>query len=315
MADPFIWSGRFDGDEAIHRRFFQLMNNEYTSSFKFGLLGFKSDEGIRRNKGRLGAYNAPDIIRSQMASLPIHNEFNISDFGNIECNDGELETAQTELGTKIDELLTKNITPIILGGGHETAFGSFQGIFNHIQRHHPNETIGIINFDAHFDLRKADHNTSGTPFLNAAELAQAHQQPFHYMCLGIAEHGNTKALFETADRLNVTYLLDHALTSDQLSNAMNAIQQFMSNIDHIYITIDLDVFPSYLAPGVSAPAVRGLNLEVFEALFTTILNSDKVRLLDIVECNPQFDIDNRTSKLAAFIVYQFIHHIVSKEPS
>lgn len=303
---PFRWEGRFDGDTAEHRRFFQIINQQEKADFT--LLGFASDEGIRRNQGRLGAKNGPNHIRKQLASLPVHRSFTLNDAGNVSCEDGNLEAAQKVLAGKIQQVLSDKSLPIVLGGGHEIAFGSFQGAFNHLLTQNKPFQLGIINFDAHFDLRKADVVTSGTPFLNAANLSKSHNIDFNYLCLGIAEHGNTRILFDTADELEVTYILDKALAPHKINEALSHVQAFIDRMDYLYITVDLDVFPAYLAPGVSAPAAKGLSLEAFETLFNTITASKKVILLDIAECNPQFDIDNRTAKLAAFIVYQYINN-------
>ena len=303
---PFKWEGRFDGDTAEHRRLFQIINQQDQADFT--LLGFASDEGIRRNKGRLGAKNGPDHIRKQLANLPVHHPFSLNDAGNVTCDNEDLETAQKNLADKIHNSLNQKSLPIVLGGGHEIAFGSFQGVFNHLLEHQENFQLGIINFDAHFDLRKADIVTSGTPFLNAANLSKAHNIDFNYLCLGIAEHGNTRVLFDTADALDVTYILDKELSSSKVHEALCHVQAFIDRMDYLYITVDLDVFPAYIAPGVSAPAAKGLSLEAFETLFETILASKKTILLDIAECNPQFDIDNRTAKLAAFIVYQYVNN-------
>ncbi len=302
----FNWEGRFDGDAPEHRRLFQIINQQDVADFT--LLGFASDEGVRRNQGRLGAKNGPDHIRKQLASMPVHRSFSLNDAGDIACDDADLETAQKNLAHNITQILAAKSLPIVLGGGHEIAFGSFQGAFNHLLTTKENFQLGIINFDAHFDLREADMVTSGTPFLNAANLSQAHNIDFNYLCLGIAEHGNTRVLFETAEKLGVTYLLDRELTSAKMPFALEKLQAFIDRVDYLYITVDLDVFPAYLAPGVSAPAAKGLAFETFEMLFETIIQSKKVILLDLAECNPQFDIDNRTAKLAALIVYQYINN-------
>ncbi|RSF30104.1 arginase family protein, partial [Acinetobacter baumannii] len=49
----------------------------------------------------------------------------------------------------------------------------------------------------------------------------------------------------------------------------------------------------------------GIDLATFEAIFKHIQETGKIKLLDIAECNPKFDLDNRTAKLAAYIVYQY----------
>lgn len=304
MAAPFIWQGRTDGDTEEHLRIHQVMNKN--TSAQFALIGFASDEGVRRNKGRLGAKAGPDAIRQQLAGLPLHQPLAIRDAGTVRCDDNDLETAQRNLSNELIAILSSNQTPIVLGGGHEVAFASFQGLFDFVTQTEPTKTIGIINFDAHFDLRTADEATSGTPFLQSAKLCEQHNRPFNYLCLGIANHGNTKVLFDTADQLGCQYIRDRELTQTQLPKAIKQIQQFIDQVDYLYVTVDLDVFSASIAPGVSAPAAKGINTETFDELFAVIKASKKIAVFDIAECNPEFDIDNHTSKLAAYLIYQFL---------
>jgi formiminoglutamase len=87
---------------------------------------------------------------------------------------------------------------------------------------------------------------------------------------------------------------------------LKRLDAFMTQVDCLYVTIDLDVFTAATAPGVSAPAMRGIDLPLFEAMFEHIQQSGKVRLMDIAECNPSYDLDNRTARLAAYLVFKFL---------
>ncbi|RZG82678.1 formimidoylglutamase [Acinetobacter venetianus] len=304
MNHSFKWQGRNDGEGEAHLRLHQVVNTSQHPSY--ALIGFSSDEGVKRNKGRIGAADAPDMIRTQLANLPVHQSISIADLGTVVCDQGQLEQAQAELADCVERTLQQGIKPVVLGGGHEVAFGSFSGLFQYICNNEPNAKIGIINFDAHFDLREAEQVTSGTPFLNAAKLSEQHQQDFHYLCIGVAKHSNTKALFETADRLNCEYIYDqqlHLLNIDHLNKRINS---FIEKIDHLYITVDMDVFSACIAPGVSAPAVKGIDLTVFEPLLQAIKKTGKIRVFDVAECNPRFDLDNRTAKLAAYIIFNYL---------
>nr|WP_314265648.1 formimidoylglutamase [uncultured Moellerella sp.] len=304
MIKNYLWQGRQDGEGIEHQRIHQVMDKSVAA--EYALIGFASDEGVKRNKGRIGAKAGPDAIRAQLAGLPLHQPLSICDIGTVYCDDGQLELAQRELSDQLIRLLENNSTPIVLGGGHEVAFASFNGLFDYLQKNESGKTIGIINFDAHFDLRHNEQATSGTPFLQAATLCQQYQQPFSYLCLGIADHANTRVLFETADQLACQYIRDKDLSIAKIDQAIVQIEQFIAQVDYLYITIDLDVFSMALAPGVSAPAVRGISTEIFVLLFNTIKASGKIRLLDIAECNPQYDIDQHTAKLAAYLIYQFL---------
>ncbi|EEY93943.1 formimidoylglutamase [Acinetobacter junii SH205] len=304
MNHSFTWQGRHDGDGEEHRRIHHVVNT--TQHASFALIGFGSDEGVKRNKGRLGAADAPDMIRAQLANLPVHQSVSIVDIGTVVCEQGQLEKAQAELADQVERSLQQGMKPIVLGGGHEVAFGSFSGLFQYIQHHEPKQKIGIINFDAHFDLREAEQVTSGTPFLNAAKLSEQNQKEFHYLCIGVAKHSNTKALFDTADRLNCQYIYDQQLQLSEIDHLISKINDFIEKIDALYITVDLDVFSASIAPGVSAPAVKGIDLSVFDPLFQAIKKSGKIRVFDVAECNPRFDLDNRTAKLAAYIIFNYI---------
>jgi formiminoglutamase len=304
MSNIFQWTGRHDGDAIHHQRIFQIMNQ--SESAEYVLIGFCSDEGVQRNKGRIGAAEAPNAIRKQLANLPVHQPISIADRGDVICENGLLEQAQQILADQVAEALAQGEKPIVLGGGHEVAYGSFSGLFQYLQSHEPEKNIGIINFDAHFDLREAEQASSGTPFLQAAKLSEQHQKQFNYLCIGVAKHSNTKVLFETAEQLNCEYIYDRDVQVARLDSLVQKVQKFIDQVDYLYVTIDIDVFASSIAPGVSAPAVKGIDLAVFDPLIQMIKNTGKIRVFDVAECNPQFDIDHKTAKLAAYIIFNYI---------
>ena len=171
-------------------------------------------------------------------------------------------------------------------------------------------SIGIINFDAHFDLRCDPRPSSGTPFEQIAETCTDNIWPFHYLCLGISEFANTALLFDTARARNVHWLSDEQMAPSRLDLAMNAVSEFIRDKDYLYLSFCLDVLPAHIAPGVSAPAARGVELAVIEPLLDAVLQSGKVVLADIAEMNPRFDIDSRTARIAARLVARMVrqHH-------
>jgi formiminoglutamase len=61
-----------------------------------------------------------------------------------------------------------------------------------------------------------------------------------------------------------------------------------------------------VAPGVSAPAAFGVPFSVIEALACRVKQSGKMRVADIVEINPDFDIDNHTARVAARLAWQLL---------
>ncbi len=302
--DMTRWQGRIDpGAEAL-RWHQHIQPLEDTSQPGIVLLGVNSDEGVSRNKGRTGACLGPEILRKALSSLPCkHNMTRLYDGGDITCDQTDLEAMQQLQAEKLSAFLGSGHLPVVLGGGHEIAAGSFMALAD---TRSENKRLGIINFDAHFDLRPDPVPTSGTPFRQAARRCTDDGQEFRYLCLGIAETANTQALFNDANKLGVKWLRDDELAPWQLDKAMAVVQTFLDDIDELHLSIDLDAFPASVAPGVSAPAARGVELSVAEVLLDKIRESGKVRLIDIAELNPKFDIDHHTARLAARLAHRLV---------
>lgn len=271
----------------------------------FAFIGFCCDEGVRRNQGRVGAAAGPGALRGAMASFAYHlpQKTLLYDAGDVLCTNGNLEEAQDQLGKKIALLLQHGYHPLVLGGGHETAFGHFLGL----EKATETQRLGILNFDAHFDLRSyAQQPSSGTPFLQIADRLQAGGRSFNYNVMGLQEYGNTRVLFETADKLGVTYTYAEDVQAHLLSSRRHDLEAFLQQVDSVYVTVDMDVFAAAYAPGVSALNALGLQPEVVLDLLRLVARSGKLLSIDISELNPSLDLDNRTARLGAAILYQVV---------
>lgn len=273
------------------------------------LLGYSSDEGVRRNHGRVGSSLGPDAIRKQLGKMPNHlaNNKQLIDFGNLECTDEDLETLQSDLSVTVKFLLENNVIPIILGGSHDLAYGHYNGLSQYIPE---GKTIGIINFDAHFDLRpNTNGNNSGTPFYQIAIAHEAKNESIKYMALGIRKDANTKDLFEFAETHHANYLQQKYFCMTYLEHVELRLMQFIEDVDYLYTTIDLDGFSSAYAPGVSASSPMGFSPDIVLKSLKLILESGKLLGLDVVELNPNYDVDDQTAKLAASLVHYVIHKV------
>jgi formiminoglutamase len=310
---PASWEGRRDGDGPLSLRWHQQVKTGGSLPILqqgqkgIAFLGFASDEGVRRNKGRTGAAGGPAMIRKMCANFPVHfDEHVLVDVGDIVCEGGQLEMAQEALSATVNRLIKENYLPVLLGGGHEIAYAHERGI----RRFTGNEQqLGIINFDAHFDLREPDENgpSSGTGFFQIAQDRAAEHMPFHYLALGIQQNSNTRKLFQTAETLGAEYLQASLFQLKYRDQLLGAIQAFIKRTDKIYLTTCMDVFASPYAPGVSATAYNGLVPDaLFLDCYRTVLRSGKLAGTDIAEVNPAFDQDNRTAKLAASLVYEIV---------
>lgn len=300
-----IWKGRSDGPgaERYHeivelkdlRKGIPSVKNPAT----FGLIGFVSELGIERNKGRLGAKQGPEALRRSLATMPAPDpaKFTLYDLGDIVCGK-DLEHAQASLGIIVAMLLAQGVRPVVIGGGHEVAWGNYQGVatFN------PSLHVPIVNFDAHYDLRPLEDNlgTSGTSFTQIYLSTQERKLLFDYTVIGLQPQSNTRALHSFAKDLNVT-----TITAEQVASDPSILQGFQKGNTPIYLSMCLDVFGAPFAPGVSAPQPLGIMPSSILTLFRRL--APFALSFDIAELSPPHDIENRTSNLAATFVSLYLN--------
>lgn len=313
-----IWTGRIDStdnyDAFRWHQWIEPLNLDEAdiqlAAFTAGvaIIGFISDEGVRRNLGRTGASKGPMSIRKELCSLPccFTQSFKLYDAGNIHCDDGDLEGSQAALADAVSAILNLGLFPIVLGGGHEVAYGDYKGLMK------SGLTPGIVNFDAHFDIRPYPvQGTSGTMFRQIYDDLNKVNSPFNYFAIGIQKRGNTVDLFKTADRMGTNYLMAKDIGEGDLTEALKKLDVFIERQNQLYVTICTDVFSSAFAPGVSATQPLGLHPERILKFFKRIFRSGKVVLFDIAEVSPRYDNDNITSNLAATFVFSAINSLAT----
>jgi formiminoglutamase len=279
------------------------------------LIGFPQDEGIRRNGGRPGAAEAPNEIRRWLYRLTpwdcqadIHlTNPSLLDLGNVQGS-GQLETTQVALGEVVAAALQSGAIPIVLGGGHETAFGHFLGYAAEQRK------VGIVNIDAHLDLRPLLNGTghSGSPFRQAMEYAKHPLVGEHYVCLG--------AQPQAVSRQHWLFAREQGCTIRWSKEAENCLEQcFLEQCERlaragcqVYVSIDADAIRAAEVPGVSAPNVAGLPGASVAACARLAGRLPYVSSFDLVEINPRFDRDGRSARWAALVVWNFLIGLASR---
>ncbi len=273
----------------------------------FCLIGYCCDHGVALNLGRTGAEKGPEAIRNQLANLPVNfpETVGLYDGGDIHCRDGGLAGAQRTLAEAVERVLSAGLFPVVLGGGHDLTFGHYLGISQQL----PNsKRLGILNFDAHLDLRPLrPAATSGTMFTQIAAECRGRSTEFSYFCIGTQKSANTVSLFRMAEGLGVETVLAKDINDADLAPVTQKLDAFLADNDAIYVTICADVFSSAFAPGVSAPQPFGLQPETVLRLLKHVLDSGKVVTFDFAEVSPRFDSDDNTAKLAAVFVYALVN--------
>jgi formiminoglutamase len=272
------------------------------------IVGFPCDEGVRRNGGRIGASEAPDAIRKHFYRLALDQEAgggfeslveNTLDLGNVRIG-GDLEAAQANLGKNVAGYLCEDVVLVVLGGGHETSYGHFLG---YVEAGIP---VEILNWDAHVDVRplKEGLGHSGSPFrqvlLHPSGLCRS------YRVVGLQRHSNASTHLAFVREHGGSFLFKEECSEEQISQLLD------SGRESLLISLDMDVVDQSVAPGVSAPAVGGLAQDLILDLAVSAGRSPNVRSFDLVEVNPFVDESERTSRLAAVMLWKFFSGLAQR---
>lgn len=293
----------------------------YVPEVKIGLLGVPQDEGVRRNKGRTGARGAPTEIRRALYKLtpfapdqiapeqfaPDRSAVNgipalrIFDFGDV--REGRvLEETHERLEYAVEIMMGEGIVPIVLGGGHDISYPNFCGFSKTASR------VGVVNIDAHLDFRNpVPERHSGTSFRQMLNDVQEKLLPQNLVEYGIQPFANVAEHFQEMTQRGATILtFDHIRAKGFTHTFENALRLASNGAERVMVSFDIDAVRGADAPGVSAPSPVGLFAEdMLQAAFLTG-KSSLVRLIDIAEVNPEYDIDGKTAKLAALVVMHFL---------
>jgi formiminoglutamase len=261
------------------------------------ILGFPSDEGVRRNGGRVGAAQGPTSLRNALyrfapdARSDQHHRLlsRTRDVGDLEIS-GNVEADQRSLGEILSPYLARGTFAIVLGGGHETSYGHFLGYVL------SGRQMEIVNWDAHADVRELAEGRahSGSPFRQAIEDPSGACR--RYSVAGLQPHAVARAHLE--------FVQQHGRAIWRQDVSRKTIEELYGAGEMpALVSFDLDAVSQEEAPGVSAPTPGGLPSELWLAAAYAAGRSRRVASADVVELNPRVDVDGQTARLAALTVW------------
>lgn len=274
------------------------------------LIGCPTDIGVGRNKGRRGAAAGPRALRRALANLPARfaSGLELVDAGDIEPAGDDLEGLSEGLSRLVRAVAASGGFPIVLGGGHEIAYGVHRGL-EAAARDLGLASPEVLSLDAHLDLRPA--GPPGTP-LNSGNMwsliaseRQARGGSLSYAVAGIQRSANTDSLFARARDLGAEVLLARDAVRDGALAAFVAAR--LGRGAPVHATLCVDVIDAAHAPAVSAPQPFGLSPTLVLEVLRSVALSGRALGLDVAEVAPRYDGDAGTASLVAVMLYAFVN--------
>ena len=279
-------------------------DEEHYANADIVILGCPQDEGVRRNNGRAGAAAAPGAIREQFYKLtPFNIKKKIFDLGDVMIGDSLEKTHETHFNV-VTQLLHDGKRIIVLGGGNDISYpdgAAMAEVFG------PDWWIGV-NIDSHLDVRIADERNSGTPYRQLLE--EKLLLPTYFYEVGFQTHFCSPVYYEYirdlgVHRISLELLRSRAEADIELKEMIR--QKFIGHSSSLntFFGFDMDAVRMADAPGTSAPSPLGLKAGEFIQLVKYAASLANTKIIEFSEVNPNFDIDNRTTKLVAIGMHRF----------
>jgi formiminoglutamase len=319
-----------NGEVKFGEKMITIPNDEDVVEFitktetKYVLLGIPEDIGIRANLGRTGASTAWSSAIESIANIQ-HNRFNkgtsILILGEIDVSKEMEEAKNLDQNVpeerkqlfKIVERIDKEVShiifsivkagkiPIIIGGGHNNAYGNIKGTALA-----KGKSINAINFDAHSDFRILEGRHSGNGF------SYTYEEGFlkKYFVFGLHETYTSKSVLDTLKKIDDrvrfnTYDEIKIRRQKNFEQEMFQSLEFIKN-DFYGIEIDLDAIPNIAS---NAMTTSGFSVEELRQFIYFFSRNSHAAYLHICEGAPSLGEEKNEhliGKLIGYLITDFI---------
>ncbi|MBV7316838.1 formimidoylglutamase [Shewanella sp. NIFS-20-20] len=230
---------------------------------RFALIGINEDIGPRANLGRGGSGPGFLACLQQLLNWQ-NNEFfdgnSLLIVGEIHCHtDAPTVEALRQQLSQLDDTVTQiasqlfaaGLEPIVIGGGHNNAFGLIEALHQYTQ-----QGVSAVNLDPHSDFRPTEGRHSGNGFSYAAASGALQQ----YQILGLHEHKNSSASLQQLAEFNGRFHSYQAIWQRRELSFSAAIDDIMAHLaPDAPLALELDVDAISYMPS-SAMTCAGVSL-------------------------------------------------------
>ncbi len=284
------------------------------------IIGVPMDLGANRRGVDMG----PSALRiAGLQPRLIQLGYAVEDLGNLPVNIpevlritdprvkylAEVADVNRRLADRVEEVVAEGAIPLVLGGDQSISIGTIAGLAAHY--HQRGEKIGVLWFDAHADMNTPETTPSGNihgmPYavslgLGAPELTdlkgfRPKLDPSCCVLIGVRDVDPLER--ENIRRTGVTVFTMRELDELGMRAVMErAIEIASRGTAGFHVSLDMDFFDPFYAPGVGTPVPGGATYREGHLAMELIADSHHLLSLEIVEVNPVLDVRNHTAEFA-----------------
>jgi arginase len=225
----------------------------------------------------------------------------------------EISIACEQLAGEVAAILAAGEFPIIVGGDHSIAIGSFAGAAAHFRKRE--QTLGLIWFDAHADMNTPETtptgNIHGMPLaallgFGAPELTRVggfSPAIDPALCAHVGARDVDAGERELIKKLGIRFFTMREIDERGMSACMDeAIAIAAKGTAGYAVTFDVDALDPGDAPGSGTLVRGGLTYREAHLGMEKIAEHGGMRSLEIVEINTALDVNNKTAELGVELI-------------
>ncbi|CAA7617366.1 Arginase (modular protein) [Candidatus Terasakiella magnetica] len=236
-----------------------------------------------------------------------------------------MATLYDRLAALVTAAIRRGRFPIMLGGDHSMAMGTWRGVLDTLK---PNQSFRLIWIDAHMDSHRPETSPSdalhgmplacllghGDPRL---ALAPGRLRPSHVALLGVRSWEPEEA--DLLARLGVQVVPMSRIPPGSLARHLRHATSLPG--ESYGLSIDLDGIDPHDAPGVGSPVPHGIRGGELVRALAPLLRSPHCLGLEIAEYNPHKDMEGRTAAVVKALVsarenfHDIAHHSTGRDLS
>ncbi|MBW3582355.1 MAG: agmatinase family protein [Euryarchaeota archaeon] len=271
--------------------------------------------------GRKGAAEGPAAIREAFryfSSFDATSDtqllgLDLVDHGDVEVVPDDTRTTHDRAADVVEAVVRSGRVPVALGGDHSLTYAHVAGLARATEGR-----IGIIVVDAHYDLRPVGpdgHVSSGTPFRRILEELKpdAHGPRVRGMDLfeiGLRPFANSASLAAYAKGQDVRTVTTRELRLRGVDAVLSEAAERLQQVDHLWLSIDIDGVDQAHAPGCSAPTPEGLLPEELDTISRWAGSDARFAGLDLLETAPRYDPTGNTARVGALAILHALAGLV-----
>ncbi|TCV09374.1 arginase family enzyme [Sphingobacterium alimentarium] len=259
---------------------------------QLAIIGVEEDRAAVNNKG---ASKAPDAVRKHLYDLYQGDyKIKIADFGNIKAGESISDT-YAALKIVVEELVKKDIVPVIIGGGQDLTYAQYRGYQELEQR------VEVAVIDAKFDLdqeHSEDMPLNSQTYLNHLIL---HQPDYLFNLNNVAY----QTYLVSKESINMyDKLFFNAQRVGMIAGKLDQAEPIIRAAD--IVSFDIGAIRASEAPGNANAVPNGLFGDEACQLARYAGMSDKCSSIGFYEFNPTFDPMEQTAMLVSQMIWCFI---------